>query len=94
MTGIANYQTLTFDPPEMSEAKRCFVDGAEVHHVWFVDTNLGIVKSYDVLCDGRIYERGQLFDIEAALAAGTSEWEITLSGALSKTVRGKVELSQ
>jgi hypothetical protein len=40
---------------------RCLVDGSEVADVWYVDTEAGIVRRYDVLGDGlahNIYEAG------------------------------------
>jgi len=35
--------------------KDVFVDGEPVNQVWYVDTDLGIVKSYDVCGDGKAH---------------------------------------
>jgi hypothetical protein len=34
---------------------KCFVNGQEVKQVWFIDTEAGLVRTYDVLGDGKVH---------------------------------------
>ena len=76
----------------------CFVDGKEIQQVWFFDTERGIVKSYDVLLDGRPYTINghpnypQFQETMQSINADRREVEVFDSGLLSVTIRGKVEV--
>jgi hypothetical protein len=66
----------------------CFVDGREIKQVWYADTEAGIVKTYDVLGDGKAHP-GREF---APADFPGREVDAPLDGVLSETLRGKVEL--
>jgi hypothetical protein len=71
-----------------SQRRRVFVDGVEVHGVWYVDTEAGIAKTYHVVLGGTVtssrFKRLMVPD----------DWEIEapLDGVVSRTIRGQVEL--
>ena len=75
----------------------CFVDGKEIALVWYADTEAGIVKTYDVLRDGKVYMTS---DIKALAALDIrvkrfhGKIELPEGGIMSETLRGKVELKQ
>lgn len=70
---------------------RVLVDGVEIDKVFYVDTDHGFVKTYAVAEDAKaiatagmgteLFERGQ-----------REGWDMPIDGAVSKVVRGKVEL--
>lgn len=84
------------DPDRMArEQSRVFVDGVEIKQVWYVDTDAGFVCSYDVLGDGKAHATRERIDPEVIIAARAKEvepWDMPENGAMSKTVRGQVEL--
>ncbi len=75
--------------PDDFQAKRSdvFVDGVQIHQVWYTDEKRGFVKTYDVMQCG-----------SPVLAAEVGEMDFpgreveNLGGVLSETIRGKVEL--
>lgn len=82
--------TLWMEDDHLRERTRIFLDGREIHQVWYADRHAGIVKTYDILDDGQMMQ----------LAAGKfdpaqfpgMEVEMVRDGlVLSKTLHGKVE---
>jgi hypothetical protein len=65
---------------------KCFLDGVQIAQVHYVDTEQGIVKSYDVFGDGKAHALHEL-GIEPPGGVEDLGW-----GLMSKTLRGKVEL--
>lgn len=79
------------------ERRRVFVDGIEIKQVWYVDTEAGFVCSFDVLGDGKVHATREKLDPEVIAKARDTEtefWDMPLGGAISKTVRGVVELKE
>lgn len=70
---------------------RVFVDGKEVQQVWYCDTELGIVKTYDLEDGGRILA-GFGLSPELRERGEKEGWDMPLDGAVSRTVRGLVEI--
>jgi len=85
-----------YDPPEVLsryQGASVYVDGVKIELAWFIDTTNGIVKSYDVLNDGRNWQSFHFYGDEAIQARIKSgEMEILPGDLLSKTVRGAVTL--
>ena len=61
-----------------------FVNGVEIHSVFYVDVRRGIVKTFDVRGDGTLatVTRGCPFPIDPS-------WDAPLDGVLSKTIYAK-----
>ena len=72
----------------------CFVDGVEIKQVWYANTETGVVKTYDVLRDDRVYASSDAEAIAKALLQPSVELEILRDSALSETLRGRVEIKQ
>ena len=73
------------------ERRRVFVDGIEVLQVFYLDTHAGFVQTYDVLGDGKVHATRE--QIPVGILENSSEpWDMPENGAMSKIVRGKVEL--
>lgn len=76
---------------------KVLVDGREIKQVFYVDTEAGFVRSYDVLGDNKAHATCECLDPEVvrkALEGETEPWDQPLDGALSKYIRGVVELSK
>ena len=73
---------------------KCFVDGVEIKQVWYANTETGVVKTYDVLRDDRVYASSDAEAIAKALLQPSVELEILHDSALSETLRGRVEIKQ
>lgn len=71
--------------------RRVFIDGTEIHGVFYVDDELGIVRTYHVVEDADVMACAALSrELEAR---GVREgWDMPLGGVVSKTLYGKVEL--
>lgn len=67
---------------------KVLVDGEEVRLVFYVDTEAGIVKSYDVFGDARVHTCAE---VEAATNPPARRLELA-DGICFKTLHGKVEL--
>ena len=67
---------------ENGPRQRVFLDDKEVLLAWYADTELGIVKTYNVEGDGHIYQAYQMYK------AGVEE----VNGIASITLRGVVRL--
>ena len=67
----------------------CFLDYREIHCVWYADTEAGIVKTFDVLGDGKPHSTRELLKSDVLNDARV---EAPLDGAVSMTLHGKVEL--
>src|ERR1043166_8314606 len=52
---------------------RIYVDGEEIHSVWFVDTRRGVVKSYDVLGDRQAYTEQSFLSLPQRRLRGPSK---------------------
>ncbi len=74
---------------------KCLVDGVEIKQVWYADTEVGVVKSYDVLGDGKPYATRdpliQALMLDGKVVEGIEPWDLPFDGVASKTVRGKIE---
>lgn len=87
---IIDCKSPTWNPA--TERYHVFVDGIEIQQVWYLDTDLGLVKSYDL---------GDGIPITAAVqltpglrARGEREgWEIPPDGVASRVIRGAVTLT-
>ncbi len=67
---------------------KVFLDGVEIKQVFYVDTDKGILKTYDVLGDGAPHSSQDLLTSE--LDRGLREgWEMPPDGVVSKTLRGR-----
>lgn len=68
-----------------------FVDGVEISHVWYLDTEAGFVRTYRVAEGiGPIASASLSPELRER---GTSEgWDMPLEGVVSKTICGVVEL--
>lgn len=74
---------------------RAFVDGVQIHTVFYVDIKAGFVRTYNVLGDREIYLPWRLAyrDPELVARARKGEpWEQNADGIWFKHVRGVVEL--
>jgi hypothetical protein len=71
------------------DCRRVFVGDREVHQVFYVDTDLGIAKTYDV-ADGNLGLFTAHDDLPIALLQRglEEEWNMPEDGIFSKTVRG------
>ena len=70
---------------------RLLLDGAEVRLVWYIDAEAGLVKTYDVWGDGKIYGIAQR--MEDVPAGAVARGEVEKAGDLySTTLRGTVTL--
>lgn len=67
----------------------CLLDGREIKQVWFADTEAGIVRTYDVLGDGKVHRGGREFLTRDFPGRDVGS---PVDGVLSETLRGKVEL--
>jgi hypothetical protein len=77
-----------------TERRRVFVDGVEIHRVWYVDTDQGIVKTYDVLEEGMNGPPAHLvFELQKSGRLDPA-WEQTDGDhpIAFKVIRGQVEL--
>jgi hypothetical protein len=101
--GYVNWREMDSFPAGLVE--RCmggkvFVDGVEIKLAWYVNTETGIVKTYDVFHDGNprpvIKSPGWLGaairDYYTEKHFPGREVDCPVDGALSETLRGKVEL--
>ncbi len=71
---------------------RVLLDGREVHEVWFVDTDAGILKTYAVVEDAEAMFVGSLPSY--LRARGVKEgWDMPPGGIVSKTLYGHIELT-
>jgi hypothetical protein len=76
------------DPKEKTLAyqhvgSHCFLDGKEIQQAYYVDTDAGIAKSYDVLGDGKVhetYERSEWPEGVEEIGHGSGIMSITLHG--------------
>lgn len=66
---------------------KVLVDGVEIRQVWYIDTALGIVKTYDVFGDGKAHASR-----DALSLGGQSGIELPVDGVATKTLNGKIEL--
>lgn len=62
------------------------MDGKDIRACFWIDTEAGIAKTYDVLGDGKAYLFDKLPIVDRAFAKATE------SGIAYKTVRGSIEL--
>jgi hypothetical protein len=70
----------------------CLVDGVRVRNVFYADSEQGIVKTYDVANDGNVHTSGQIKELFADNdGLLPPDVEVEPSGALYKTVTGRVE---
>jgi len=67
---------------------RCFVDGKEIDKPWYIDTDAGVVKSYDVLGDGQYHQPHE----RTEWPAGVECLDIEHGGLMSKTICGVVRI--
>ncbi len=80
------------DPDRMArERVHVFIDGVEIKQVWYVDTEAGFVKTYDVLEDGAVHSSWDISKLRLD-SSFTANWEMPLGGAASKTIHGSIEL--
>lgn len=71
--------------------RRVFVDGVEISHVWYLDTEVGFVRTYRVAEDiGPIC--GFNLSPELRERGEREGWDMPFEGVVSKTIRGVVEL--
>jgi hypothetical protein len=63
---------------------RCFIDDAEIHQVWYVDTIEGFVRSYNALGDGKHHTAHDCigWPPDAELIGESGVLSITVRGAL------------
>lgn len=72
---------------------RVFVNGVEIHQVWYVDTDAGMVRSFDVLGDKHPHASLAIArNPEWARRAEACGWDLPIDGVASKTVWGIVTL--
>jgi len=77
---------------------RVLVDGVEIKSAWYVDTEAGVVKTYDIFRDGKFATATDRAPINAPFECWVPEnfpgreVECPPHGVLSETLRGKVEL--
>jgi hypothetical protein len=82
--------------------KRVLVDGVEIRQVFYVDTDAGFVRTYDVLGDAQAHATREMIEANIIAAArdkdyagsNSEPWDMPLDGVMSKYVRGVVELHQ
>ena len=91
--GVANYRPMN-DLAREARGGTCLLNGREVTLVWFADTEAGIVKTFEVLGDGKVHatRRGIGIACYRAIDFPGREVECELDEALSETLHGKVEL--
>jgi hypothetical protein len=77
-----------------SEQRRVFVDGVEIKQVFYVDTEAGLVRTYDVLGDGEAHAVRRGFHEICHQESDFPGRDISapLNGPLSETIRGAVTL--
>lgn len=77
---------------------KVFVDGIEIKLVFYVDTEAGIVKTYDVFRNGLIRSTAgrellsELLKVYTPSDFPGREVECPKNGVMSETLRGKVEI--
>lgn len=64
----------------------CLVDGVEIKQVFYADTDMGVVNSYDAFGDGKVHTVHDAVRMEGMY--------INSAGVYYKIVRGNVELHQ
>ena len=76
------------------ERGRCLVNGLEINSAWYIDTDAGVVKTYDAIGDGTIAHLASDFDAEIlAYISSIDGVEIDEdTGLISHTLNGKVEV--
>ena len=74
---------------QLAARRRTFLNGREVHEVWYADTDIGngigLVRTLDVLGDGRRYPADRLRET----GRWQNDWDV-VDGIASKTMTGKV----
>ena len=92
---IINCRASFWKPPTEEEdanrRKHVFVDGVKIQHVWFCDTESGIVKTYDILGDGSIHSVREIGQLAFRLTS-RFHYELLPDGPISRTIIGRVEL--
>lgn len=72
------------------------VDGKEISHVFYLDTDAGFVRTFDVFGDGKVWTTCsvgiQIPVQEFAQKSLREAWELPENGVASKTIHGVVEL--
>lgn len=64
--------------------RRVFLDGVEIHHVWYVDTDQKYLRTNDVFGDGRQHKAADL----RARGEMQDDWD-DVDGFACKTMMGK-----
>lgn len=79
------------DPDEFNrDRQRVFVDGIEQHQVFYVDTELGLIRTYDVLRDRKAHASSE----KRWIATDFPGRHVDLAGeVLSETIRGIVTVA-
>ena len=99
--GRFNFHTMDFFPFTELDVMggTCFVDYREIKNVWFADTEMGIVRTYDVLHDGSVATAtaSRPCEIDNRCEYLPSDFpgrevECPRYGALSETLRGRVQI--
>lgn len=85
--GVANFRPMN-GLAHKAIGGSCFVDGREIKQAWFVDTEAGIVKTYDVLGDGKLHSGREFTSADFPGREVESPWD----GVVSETLHGKVDL--
>ena len=68
--------------------RRVFVNGLEVLQVWYLDTDAGYVKTYDVFGDGKAHSTQSVKPISADGFEAIED----AGGIWSRTLWGRIEL--
>jgi hypothetical protein len=80
--------TITTSRPE-NESFTCsvIVDDKRIDKVWFVDLGAGLIKTYDIMGDGKSFSYR---DVETSKLPTDLE---VVDGIISRTIRGRVEIT-
>lgn len=69
---------------------RVFVDDVEIRQVWYLDTESGIVKTYDVLGDDKAHLSREVAILVKGGLQLSGDVELPIDGVASKTIHGNV----
>lgn len=86
---ILNYRNIGELEKEYAYGK-CFVDGVEIKRVFYIDTEAGLVRTYDI-GDER-YHTTQGLSEEERERGRKEDWCMPVGGVVSKIVVGVVEV--
>lgn len=81
---ITNVRVMSAEELTDFAPRRVFADGVEIEQCWYVDTDLMLLKTYDVIGDGKCHL------LNDPAVTGTTGLEILDGKLFSRTIQAKV----